>query len=90
MRHRHVSLCVEWTGGKNISEVCAFLAGRGARDLYVDEDMDLQYIPGQSFSHAHTVFRFRISRTAPVHELLSSLAMQPGIYSAGELHRIFQ
>lgn len=85
MRDRQVSLYVEWADRENIREICAFLAGSGARDLYVDEEMEQQYIPGQSFSHAHTVFRFRIDRTAPVHELLSSLAIQQGVYAAGEI-----
>ena len=85
MRHRHVSLFVEWADRKDIRETCAFLATHGAQNLYVDKDMDQQYVPGQSFSHTHTVFRFRIDRTAAVHELLSTLAAQPGIYSVGEL-----
>ena len=85
MRYRHVSLCVEWTDRENINEISALLTGSGARDLYVDEEMDQQYIPGQSFLHAHTVFRFRISRETPVYELLSALAAQPGVYSAGEM-----
>ena len=85
MRYRHVSLYVEWTDEKSINEVSQFLINHGARYLYVDEDMDQQYIPGQSFLHEHTVFRFRVNRTVPVHELLSDLAMQPGIFSAGEI-----
>ena len=90
MRYRYVSLCVEWTDGKDIGETCAFLNGSGACGLAVDEDMDLQYIPGQSFRHAHTVFRFRVRRTVPVHELLSALAMRPGVYSVAEIGRIFR
>ena len=85
MRNRHVSLCVEWAGEKNIPEVSALLAAGGALDLYVDEEMDEQYIPGQSFTHTHTVFRFRAGRAAPVHELLSALAMRPDVHSAGEI-----
>ena len=85
MQHRHVSLYVEWTSEKKICEICVLLIGNGVRNLYVDEDMDLQYIPGQSFSHAHTVFRFRISRTTPIYELLSAVAMHPGVFSAGEI-----
>ena len=84
MRYRHVSLYVEWVNRKDIMGLCAFLVRNGARNLYVDEEMNLQYIPGQSFSHAHTVFRFRIIRTAPAHELLSAIAMHPGVFSAGE------
>ena len=90
MRHRHVSLYVEWKNGKNIDEICAFLISKGARNLYIDEEMDQQYIPGQSFSYAHTVFRFHISQAAPVHELLSSLAMQQCVYSVGEVFGLLQ
>ena len=90
MRHRHVSLYVEWKNGKNIDEIRALLISKGARNLYVDEDMDQQYIPGQSFSHAHTVFRFHISQATPAHELLSALAMQPCIYSVGEILGLLQ
>ena len=90
MRHRHVSLYVEWKNGKNIDEIRALLISKGARNLYVDEDMDQQYIPGQSFSHAHTVFRFHISQAMPAHELLSALAMQPCIYSVGEILGLLQ
>ena len=90
MRHRHVSLYVEWKNGKNIDEIRALLISKGARNLYVDEDMDQQYIPGQSFSHAHTVFRFHISQATPAHELLSALAMQPCIYSVGEIWGLLQ
>ena len=89
MRHRHVSLYVEWANRKDIREICTFLISNGARNLYVDEDMDQQYIPGQSFLHAHTVFRFRINQTIPEHELLSALAMHPGVYSAGEIIRAY-
>jgi len=85
MRYRNVSLYVEWADGKNIDAIRTFLAGRGARHLYVDEDMDRQYIRGQSFSHAHTVFRFRINRETLPHTLLSALAMQPGVYAVGEI-----
>ena len=90
MRHRHVSLYVEWKNGKNIDEIRALLISKGARNLYVDEDMDQQYIPGQSFSHAHTVFRFHISQATPAHELLSAPAMQPCIYSVGEIWGLLQ
>ena len=85
MRNRHVSLYVEWTGAKKINEICSLLFSNGARNLYVDEEMDEQYIPGQSFSHAHTAFRFCISRELPSYELLSALASQPGVYSVGEM-----
>ena len=85
MRYRHISLYVEWTDKKDVSAICQFLTGSGAESLYVDEDMDQQYIPGQSFPHEHTVFRFRIRRTVPAYELISALATQPGVYSAGEI-----
>ena len=85
MRGQYVSIYVEWAGGKNIDEICQFLVSNGVRDLYVDEDLDQQYIPGQSFSHAHTVFRYRTNQSSPSHEMLSALAAQPGVYSAGEV-----
>ena len=85
MRYQRVSYYVEWTGKKNIGEISSFLISGGARYLYVDEDMEHQYIPGQSFSHTHTVFRFYTGQARQAHELLSALAMQPGVYSAGEL-----
>ena len=90
MRYRHVSLYVEWKNGKYISEICTLLITSGALNLYIDEDMDEQYIPGQSFMHTHTVFRFRIKRTVSAHELLIDLAMQPGVYSAGEMNRLLR
>ncbi|MBR5959967.1 MAG: hypothetical protein IKZ98_03155 [Clostridia bacterium] len=89
MRNQHVSLYVEWVHRKDIRDICAFLISNGVRDLYVDEDMDQQYIPGQSYSHDHTVFRFSTDQSLPAYELLSALALQPGIYSVGEVLGVF-
>ena len=89
MQHRRVSFYVEWIEKKHINEICQLLISSGAMSLFVDEDMDEQYIPGQSFMHAHTVFRFRMERTIPTHELLIDLAMQPYVYSAGEINRLW-
>ena len=85
MRYRRLSFYVEWTDRKDISGICHLLLNSGAWYLSVDEEMDQQYIPGQSFLHEHTVFQFRVSRSTPVHEMLSSVASHPGVYSAGEL-----
>ena len=67
MRNQHVSLYVEWIHRKDIHDICAFLISNGVRDLYVDEDMDQQYIPGQSYSHDHIFLRDDQAQAVMVH-----------------------
>ena len=85
MRRRFVSLYVEWTEEADTDAIRALLHQYGARMIGIDEETDRKKSAGLLFRHDNTVFRFYTDWQTPVHELLSAVAMHPGVYSVSEL-----
>ena len=79
-RTRSVSLYVEWETDEGEDAIITLLQREGARNVWVDEDADLEQSPCGGIVHAHSVFRFRIDRQS-VYEALSAVAMYPPVFS---------
>ena len=85
MRCRHVSLYVEWIDNADKDAVRTLLLRNSARITGMDEETDAFREPGTVSRHDNTIFRFYLDRMKPVYELLSAVAMLPGVYSVSEL-----
>lgn len=85
MRRRHVSLYVEWADNADTDAVRTLLLRNGACMTGMDEETDAIRKHGTESRHANTIFRFYLDRMKPVYELLSAVAMLPGVYSVSEL-----
>jgi len=85
MRRRFISLYVEWSEDADTDAIRALLRQYGARMIGIDEETDRKKSSGLLFRHDNTVFRFYADWQTPVHELLSAVAMHPGVDSVSEL-----
>ena len=85
MRRRFITLYVEWSEDADTDVISALLRQYGARMIGIDEETDRKKPAGLLFRHDNTVFRFYMDRHTPVHELLSAVAMHPGVDSVSEL-----
>lgn len=85
MRHRHISLYVEWQNEEDAEAVRDLLRGLGVQVIGVDRDTDLLRRPWPLPRRENAVFRLKADRAAPVEELLSAVAMLPAVDSVSEI-----
>lgn len=86
-RCRIAAICVEFEFDDEIDAVVLALEREGAQIWEIDEDVDLEHFPQGGVFHSSAVFRIRHDEKLPLHELLTTVAQLPQVFSVCALPR---